>query len=74
LIFLYIFQETSTEDEVSVDEEMMTRLNHLKQVCQDLGLDQPGEDDLHRPKPEEFLINKEHHLVWCNIFKSGSSR
>lgn len=28
---------------------------------------------MHKPNPWEFLINKEHHLVWCNVFKAAST-
>jgi chondroitin 4-sulfotransferase 11 len=53
---------------------MESRVSHLKDVCHQLKLDQVGNDSLHKPDPWEYLINKEHHLVWCNVFKSGSSR
>jgi chondroitin 4-sulfotransferase 11 len=30
-------------------------------------------DSLHKPNSWEFLINKKHHLVWCNVFKAAST-
>lgn len=32
-----------------------------------------GNDTLHNPNPWEFLIDKKHHLVWCNVFKAAST-
>lgn len=32
-----------------------------------------GNDSLHRPNPWEFLINKKHKIIWCNVFKAASS-
>lgn len=52
---------------------MMDRRQHLKQQCSLLGLDVPGNDSLHRPNPWEFLVNRKHHLVWCNVFKAAST-
>jgi chondroitin 4-sulfotransferase 11 len=71
---LFAFIEQKKLQNPNIEEEMSKRLDHMQKVCHDLGLDQSGEDDLHQPDPWEYLINKEHHLVWCNIFKSGSSR
>lgn len=34
---------------------------------------QTGNDTLHKPNPWEFLIDKKHHLVWCNVFKAAST-
>ena len=59
---------------LTVEDEMISRLKVLSHACKAHGLDQPGNDSLHRPYPWEYLINEEHHLVWCNIFKSGSTR
>ncbi|KAJ9592409.1 hypothetical protein L9F63_015929, partial [Diploptera punctata] len=27
----------------------------------------------HRPNPWEFLVNRPHHIVWCNVFKAAST-
>ncbi|KAL1129815.1 hypothetical protein AAG570_012759 [Ranatra chinensis] len=52
---------------------MTARRRALKEACARLGLDRAANDSLHRPNPWEFLINKEYHLVWCNIFKAAST-
>lgn len=28
---------------------------------------------MHRPNPWEFLVNRKHHLIWCNVFKAAST-
>jgi len=62
------------QNNLTIEDEMQSRADVMKQACQKHGLDQPGNDSLHNPYPWEYLINEEHHLVWCNIFKSGSTR
>ncbi|KAF6217200.1 hypothetical protein GE061_001554 [Apolygus lucorum] len=52
---------------------MLQRKKKLREACERYGLNKPGNDSLHRPNPWEFLINKKHHLVWCNIFKAAST-
>ncbi|XP_026477900.1 carbohydrate sulfotransferase 11-like, partial [Ctenocephalides felis] len=54
-------------------ERMEARKAHLQEACSRLGLDVPGNDSLHRPNPWEFLVNREHHIVWCNVFKAAST-
>jgi hypothetical protein len=69
------FQDSlSTNKNLTIDEEMALRIETMKQACHYFGLDQPGNDSLHRPYSWECLIDKKHHLVWCNVFKSGSTR
>jgi hypothetical protein len=53
---------------------MRVRLATMHQACRHHGLDVRANDSLHQPYPWEYFINKEHGLVWCNVFKSGSSR
>ena len=53
---------------------MLLRTKTMKEACHIFGLDQPGNDSLHKPYSWEYLIDKKHHLVWCNVFKSGSTR
>ena len=52
------------------------RLTTMHQACKKHGLDRKGEDALHQPKGWEYFIaeNKDVKLVWCNIFKSASTR
>jgi hypothetical protein len=59
---------------LAIEEEMLFRAKTMREVCHTYGLDQPGNDSLHKPNAWEYLINKKHHLVWCNVFKSGSTR
>ena len=59
---------------MTIEEEMSARIDALKRACKLHGLDQPGNDSLHKPNPWEYLVNEEHGLVWCNVFKSGSTR
>ncbi|PSN58011.1 hypothetical protein C0J52_08108 [Blattella germanica] len=56
-----------------VEARMVERRRNLKQTCSLLGLDVPGNDSLHRPNPWEFLVNRPHHIVWCNVFKAAST-
>jgi hypothetical protein len=64
----------SINKNLTIDEEMALRIETMKQACHHFGLDQPGNDSLHRPYSWEYLIDNKHHLVWCNVFKSGSTR
>lgn len=52
---------------------MAERRKYLAERCVEEGLDRPGNDSLHRPNAWEFLVNREHHLVWCNVFKAAST-
>lgn len=56
-----------------VNTRMQLRRQYLLNTCRELGLDIIGNDTLHRPNPWEFLVSKKHHLVWCNVFKAGST-
>lgn len=49
------------------------RRNFLYKTCKQLGLDEIGNDSLHRPNSWEFLINHDYGLVWCNVFKAAST-
>nr|CAD7256655.1 unnamed protein product [Timema shepardi] len=57
----------------AAEARMADRRRHLKETCSLLGLDAPGNDSLHRPNTWEFLINRPHHLIWCNVFKAAST-
>ncbi|CRL06910.1 CLUMA_CG019471, isoform A [Clunio marinus] len=57
----------------AIEARMMLRNWHLTERCAFYGLDQAGNDSLHKPNPWEFLINKKYHLVWCNVFKAAST-
>ena len=54
---------------------MKARVDVMTKACRHHDLDIRDEvDPLHKINPWEFLISEKHKLVWCNIFKSGSSR
>ena len=58
------------------DEVMTLRIETMKAACRHHGLDARGNDVAHQPNPWEYLIAKRDNvnLVWCNVFKAGSSR
>ncbi|XP_033218892.1 carbohydrate sulfotransferase 11 [Belonocnema kinseyi] len=68
-------EERIMEQTAMVDTEMRLgeRRNFLAEKCIQEGLDRPGNDSLHRPNAWEFLINREYHLIWCNVFKAAST-
>ncbi|XP_070499217.1 carbohydrate sulfotransferase 11 [Chironomus tepperi] len=57
----------------NIESRMMLRNLHLIERCAFFGLDQRGNDSLHKPNSWEFLISKKYHLVWCNVFKAAST-
>ncbi|KAL5290116.1 hypothetical protein ACFFRR_009843 [Megaselia abdita] len=52
---------------------MKERKLYLLKKCHDNGLDVIGNDTLHKPNAWEYLVNRKHHIIWCNIFKAASS-
>lgn len=67
--------KTILEKDVSDTSEinMAHRISTMRKSCAVHGLDKAGNDSLHQPNPWEYFINKRHNLIWCNVFKSGSS-
>lgn len=61
-------------DHSAIEKDLLERRGTKESVCSKYGLDQRGTDQLHQVYPWEYLISKEHSLVWCNVFKSASSR
>lgn len=55
------------------EKRLYTRRKFLAEKCAVEGLDRPGNDSLHRPNAWEFLVNREYHLIWCNVFKAAST-
>lgn len=59
----------------TVTRELVDRLSerqrHVQETCKKYGLDKASK--AYQPNAWEFLINKEHNLVWCNVFKAASS-
>ncbi|XP_047348754.1 carbohydrate sulfotransferase 11-like isoform X1 [Vespa velutina] len=64
-----IEQATAAETEARLNE----RRKFLAEKCAEEGLDRPGNDSLHKPNAWEFLVNREYHLIWCNVFKAAST-
>ncbi|XP_043284254.1 carbohydrate sulfotransferase 11-like [Venturia canescens] len=62
-------QTTAAETEI----RLAMRRKYLMEKCSQEGLDRPGNDSLHRPNAWEFLVNREYHLIWCNVFKAAST-
>ncbi|XP_048510226.1 carbohydrate sulfotransferase 11-like isoform X2 [Athalia rosae] len=63
------------EEETMVEAEyrLSDRRTFLAKKCAEEGLDRPGNDSLHKPNAWEFLVNRQHHLIWCNVFKAAST-
>lgn len=55
------------------EQRLIARRKFLAEKCAEEGLDRPGNDSLHRPNAWEFLVNREYHLIWCNVFKAAST-
>jgi hypothetical protein len=72
--FSGILQTPKPKKPQTVQDDMTERLRVMREACQAHGLHLPGNDSVHQPYPWEYLINEEHNLVWCNIFKCGSTR
>ncbi|XP_049767814.1 carbohydrate sulfotransferase 11-like [Schistocerca cancellata] len=51
-----------------LEEIYEMRRERVWEVCVDKGLNTRGQ-----PNAWEFFIDKDHHLVWCSIFKAASS-
>ncbi|XP_073843238.1 carbohydrate sulfotransferase 11 isoform X1 [Musca autumnalis] len=66
-------QSLSESDMLKVERRMERRRKFLAEKCSELGLDVVGNDSWHKPNPWEFLVNKKHHIIWCNVFKAASS-
>ncbi|KAK8401468.1 hypothetical protein O3P69_002904 [Scylla paramamosain] len=59
----------------TVTSELVDRLSqrqrHVQETCRKYGLDKANKT--YQPNAWEFLINEEHNLAWCNVFKAASS-
>ncbi|KAK3849200.1 hypothetical protein Pcinc_044034, partial [Petrolisthes cinctipes] len=68
-------ENMSLPDSWTVTRELMDRLSlrsqHVKKTCRKYGLDKLSPTN--QPNAWEFLINKQHGLAWCNVFKAASS-
>ncbi|CAG5049306.1 unnamed protein product [Parnassius apollo] len=72
----YVF-ENGTHDEyllprdkfLEVGARMEARRDYLRSECSRLGLDSSS----HKAYAWEYLINRQYHVIWCNIFKAAST-
>lgn len=55
------------------ERRLNSRKRFLTEKCSEEGLERLGNDSLHRPNAWEFLVNREYHLIWCNVFKAAST-
>ncbi|XP_026321134.1 carbohydrate sulfotransferase 11 isoform X3 [Hyposmocoma kahamanoa] len=59
----------SRERFIEVNQRMEARKEYLRSQCSKLGLD----DSSHKAYAWEYLINRQYHVIWCNIFKAAST-
>lgn len=72
----YIF-ENGTHDEglltrdkfMEVNARMEARREYLRAECSKYGLDGSNQ----KSNAWEYLINRQYHVIWCNIFKAAST-
>ncbi|CAD6228175.1 GSCOCG00006390001-RA-CDS [Cotesia congregata] len=55
------------------EQRLIERRKLLTKRCSESGLDRPGNDSIHKPNAWEFFVNRDYHLIWCNIFKAAST-
>lgn len=56
-----------------IERRMYDRRHLLATKCHDYGLDQRRNDSQHRPNSLQMLVNRPHHLIYCNVFKAAST-
>lgn len=54
---------------MEVHERMEARREFLRSGCSRFGLDSRGQ----KANAWEYLINRQYHVIWCNIFKAAST-
>ncbi|KAG6452009.1 carbohydrate sulfotransferase 11 isoform X2 [Manduca sexta] len=54
---------------MEVNARMEARREFLKSECSRLGLDSSS----HKANAWEYLINRQYHVIWCNVFKAAST-
>lgn len=60
--------------EGDVDSTMERRRSTFHYGCKKFGLPEVKNVTFRRSSSWEYLINDEFKLVWCNVFKAGSTR
>ncbi|XP_065087467.1 carbohydrate sulfotransferase 11 [Ochlerotatus camptorhynchus] len=68
--------KNSTSNQYLIDMDYMKhrmdeRVARLNDKCTEYRLNEPKQN--YKPKAWEYLINREYHLVWCNVFKAAST-
>lgn len=68
--------KNSTANQYLIDMEYMrhrmeNRVARMNEKCAEYRLNEPKQT--YKPKAWEYLINREYHLVWCNVFKAAST-
>ncbi|XP_021695552.1 carbohydrate sulfotransferase 11 isoform X1 [Aedes aegypti] len=69
-----IKNSTSNQYQIDMDymkHRMEDRVTRLNDKCNEYRLNEPKQN--YKPKAWEYLINREYHLVWCNVFKAAST-
>ncbi|XP_038210957.1 carbohydrate sulfotransferase 11 isoform X2 [Zerene cesonia] len=59
----------SKEKFLEVGARMEARRNYLSRECSRLGLDSSSQ----KASAWEYLVNRQYHVIWCNIFKAAST-
>ncbi|KAL0869871.1 hypothetical protein ABMA27_006075 [Loxostege sticticalis] len=54
---------------MEVNARMEARHDYLRSQCSQLGLDSSSQ----KANAWEYLINRQYHVIWCNIFKAAST-
>ncbi|XP_045777282.1 carbohydrate sulfotransferase 11 isoform X2 [Maniola jurtina] len=72
----YLFENGTHEEGLlprdkfmEVGARMDARREYLRSECSRLGLDSTS----HKAYAWEYLINRQYHVIWCNIFKAAST-
>ncbi|XP_055621382.1 carbohydrate sulfotransferase 11 isoform X2 [Toxorhynchites rutilus septentrionalis] len=68
--------KNSTGSQYLIDMDYMkhrmeNRVARMHEKCSEYKLNEPKLN--YKPKAWEYLINREYHLVWCNVFKAAST-
>jgi len=59
---------------MDVESTMEKRKSTFHKACEKFGLPPVKNQAFIRSSSWEYLINEEYKLVWCNVFKAGSTR
>lgn len=72
----YIYENGTQEDSlltkerfIEVNTRMEARRDFLRAQCSKYGLDSSS----YKSNAWEYLINRQYHVIWCNVFKAAST-